>query len=143
MTCIAARMGYICPETSTKNSRKVFVRVSGNQMLPLLPLSIWFSKSLYTSNSPFKHLSDRKCFSTFSRYRPLLLLLSISISVTSAVPNVGIQKDFAPQFPHEGYQPYSGIITSGDISIPEDKSKMSDAQFINLAKVAYDKMIVL
>ena len=77
----------------------------------------------------------------FSRYSPLLLL-SISISVTFAVPNVGIQKDYARQFPREGYQSYSGIIIFDDSSIPGDQSKISDAQFINLAKVAYDEMIV-
>ncbi|MCJ1460469.1 hypothetical protein MMC28_010851 [Mycoblastus sanguinarius] len=36
---------------------------------------------------------------------------------------------------------YSAIIEFTDKSIPGDKNKLSDAQFINLAKVAYNEMV--
>ena len=75
------------------------------------------------------------------RFISLLALLSTLTSIISAVPNLGVQKDFAAQFPREGYQSYSTIVKFNDASIPGDQSKISDAQFINLAKVAYNEMI--
>ncbi|KAI9660702.1 MAG: hypothetical protein M1821_010054 [Bathelium mastoideum] len=42
-----------------------------------------------------------------------------------------------------GPHSYSAIIEFEDRSIPGDPAKMSDAQFINLASIAYDEMILL
>jgi hypothetical protein len=72
----------------------------------------------------------------------LLTLLSTLFSIISAVPNLYISQD-ANQNPQSNLQSYSGIIEFIDKSIPGDSSKMSDAQFINLAKVAYDEMVRL
>ena len=76
-------------------------------------------------------------------YGSLLFLFAILISIISAVPVIGIQKDFQAQFPSDGYQSYSAYIAFPDTSVPGDKTKMSDNQFINLVKHAYDEMIAL
>lgn len=70
-----------------------------------------------------------------------LIVFALLISIISAVPTIGIQKDFATQFPSEGYQSYSAYIAFPDTSVPGDKTKMSDAQLLNLVKHAYDEMI--
>ena len=75
------------------------------------------------------------------RFVFLLTLWSSLVSIISAVPNLGVQRDFEPQFPHDSLMSYSAVIKFNDQSIPGDKTKMSDAQFINLAKVAYDEMV--
>ena len=74
-------------------------------------------------------------------YGFVLFVFAFLISIISAVPTIGIQKDFAPQFPSNGYQSYSAYIAFPDTSVPGDVTKMSDAQFINLVKHAYDEMI--
>lgn len=75
------------------------------------------------------------------RFLSLLILWSLLVSIISAVPNLGVQRDFVEQFPHDSLMSYSAVIKFNDQSIPGDKTKMSDAQFINLAKVAYDEMV--
>ena len=75
------------------------------------------------------------------RFVFLLTLWSSLVSIISAVPNLGVQRDFAPQFPHDSLMSYSAVIEFNDQSIPGDRTKMSDAQFINLAKVAYNEMV--
>lgn len=74
-------------------------------------------------------------------YGSILFVFAFLISIISAVPTIGIQKDFAAQFPSNGYQSYSAYIAFPDTSVPGDKTKMSDAQFINLVHHAYDEMI--
>ena len=76
-----------------------------------------------------------------SRLIAFVSLSSILFVLVSAVPNLGVQKDFAAQFPTDSYQSYSAVVIFDDKTIPGDKAKMSDAQFINLAKVAYEEMI--
>ena len=80
-------------------------------------------------------------FIKIPRFVCLLTLWSSLVSIISAVPNLGVQRDFAPQFPRDSLMSYSAVIEFNDQSIPGDKTKMSDAQFINLAKVAYDEMV--
>ncbi len=63
------------------------------------------------------------------------------VSIVSGVPDLGVQRDFAEQFPRDAYQSYSAVVAFPDKSIPGDRTKMSDGQFINLAKVAYDEMV--
>jgi hypothetical protein len=78
--------------------------------------------------------------------RYLVLLFSIFwtlVSIVSAVPQVGILRDAANKFPRDSFMSYSGVIEFEDKSIPSDKDKMSDAQFINFAKVAYDEMVAI
>jgi hypothetical protein len=71
----------------------------------------------------------------------ILLLLA---SVVLAVPDLGISLDpLPPNAPKDSYHSYSGAILFNDISIPGDSTKMSDAQFINLAKVAYNEMVAI
>ena len=77
----------------------------------------------------------------YSCYGPFLFVLAIFISIISAVPTIGVQKDFGSQFKSDGYQSYSAYIEFPDTSVPSDQTKMSDAQFINLVKHAYDEMI--
>ena len=82
----------------------------------------------------------------FPTARHLVLLLFIFwtlVSIVSAVPQLGILRDAADKFPRDSFMSYWGYIEFEDKSIPSDKDKMSDAQFINLAKVAYDEMVAI
>ena len=72
-----------------------------------------------------------------------LSLFSILISIAFAVPNLGVQRDAKKKFPNSDYTSYSTVVKFSDSTIPGDNTKMSDAQFINLAKVAYDEMVRL
>ncbi|WYZ39564.1 hypothetical protein EsH8_III_001478 [Colletotrichum jinshuiense] len=77
--------------------------------------------------------------SIFFLFSPLVL----------GVPKIGIQRDpnvnpvDGSKPPNDFWHSYSGIIQFQEASIPGDKSKMSDLQFIHLAKVAYDEMLQL
>ena len=71
---------------------------------------------------------------------PVLCLLLVLTSTVSATPNLGIQLDY-DSTPPPLIISYSAAIEFHDTSIPGDKRQMSDAQFINLAKVAYDEMV--
>lgn len=75
----------------------------------------------------------------------LLIALLNLLSVCLAVPDLGIQRDWIhpSRLPSEAVTSYSGIIHFTDPTIPGDKSKLSDAQFVNLAKVAYDRMVAI
>ncbi|KAF8542569.1 hypothetical protein BDD12DRAFT_824407 [Trichophaea hybrida] len=57
-------------------------------------------------------------------------------SQTLAVPYLGITHDFG-QGPTAGVQSYSGVIEFSDTTA----STMSDGQFVNLIKVAYNEMV--
>lgn len=76
----------------------------------------------------------------FRRFIFLLHLLSVLISIVFAVPDLSIIRDYDKEA-QKGLQSYSTIIEFNDKSIPGDASKMPDAKFINLAKVAYDQMV--
>jgi len=69
-------------------------------------------------------------------------ILLLFASLVSAVPTIGIELDsLPPNAPRDSYHSYTGVIAFEDPSIPGDSMKMSDAQFINLAKVAYQEMV--
>lgn len=70
--------------------------------------------------------------------RLLIVLVSI-LPFALAIPNLGIQRDWDSR--RNPVISYSGLIKFDDTSIPGDSSKLSDAQFINLAKLAYDEMV--
>lgn len=80
-------------------------------------------------------------FFNFPRFVSILSFFLTLVFIVSAVPDLGVQRDFVDQFPRDAYQSYSAVVEFSDKSIPGDKTKLSDGQFINLAKVAYDEMI--
>ena len=70
-------------------------------------------------------------------------MLFIAVVSALAVPDLPIQRDWFGEVESTDdpqVQSYSGVIKFDDASIPGDKSKMSDGQFINLAKRASEKM---
>ena len=74
-----------------------------------------------------------------------LVLISLLASLISAIPKIGIQRDYYAGDVNSDTEPrllsYSAEIGFDDKTIPGDKTKMSDAQFINLARRAYDEMV--
>ena len=71
------------------------------------------------------------------------LLLTV-VPIASAIVYIGIQRDYDLEFGMEPrIESYSGIIRFFDPSIPGQVSQMSDGQFINLARRAYDEMVAL
>ena len=74
------------------------------------------------------------------------VLLSTWPWSTLAILAIGIERDYGAKFGFkdpDGIQSYSTIIGFHDKSIPGDASKMSDAQFVNLAAVAYEEIVAL
>jgi hypothetical protein len=78
----------------------------------------------------------------FNRFAFLLTLLSTFFSIISAVPSLSVIRGYSKNI-QTSLQRYSGIVEFKDKSVPGDKSKMSDGQFINMAKVAYGEMVAI
>lgn len=74
------------------------------------------------------------------------LFLSL-VSIIHATPDLGIQRDkmahFSSQETEEGLISYTSLIKFSNEAIPGDASTMTDAQFLNLVRVAYNQMIDL
>ena len=74
----------------------------------------------------------------------ILAVIYILLSFTFATPNVGIRADWIrnPNAANDkDIQSYSSIIKFNDGTIPLDKTKMTDAKFLNLCVVAYNEMV--
>ena len=74
----------------------------------------------------------------------ILAAIQVLVSVTLATPNLGIRPDYLRPV-NDGtdkhIQSYSGIIKFDDGTIPLDKTRMTDAKFLNLCVVAYNEMV--
>lgn len=73
--------------------------------------------------------------------RGLVLLLQL-FSPALSTPILGVSRETLSGPYSNGYQSYSAIIQFDDASIPGDAGIMTDAQFINLAMIGYNEMIV-
>ena len=74
----------------------------------------------------------------------IFAVINLLLCVAWASPNLGIRPDFRDATgatTDRDIQSYSGIIKFDDGTIPLDKSKMTDAKLLHLARVAYNQMV--
>lgn len=74
----------------------------------------------------------------------ILAVIQLLLRFAWTSPNLGIRPDFRPATGEKmdrDIQSYSSIIKFDDGAIPLDKSKMTDAKLLHLARVAYKEMV--
>ncbi|KAL8725890.1 MAG: hypothetical protein Q9181_006250 [Wetmoreana brouardii] len=73
-----------------------------------------------------------------------LAFIQLLLCVAWASPNLGIRPDFRDATDRDtdrDIQSYSGIIKFDDGTIPLEKSKMTDAKLLHMARAAYNQMV--
>ncbi|KAK4692824.1 hypothetical protein P7C71_g4454, partial [Lecanoromycetidae sp. Uapishka_2] len=76
----------------------------------------------------------------------ILVVIQLFYYLTLATPTIGIRADFLDatgQATDKVIQSYSAIIKFADSTIPTDKTKMTDAQLLNLCVLAYNEMVTV
>lgn len=74
----------------------------------------------------------------------ILAVIQLLLCVAWTSPNLGIRPDFrrvTGRQLEKDIQSYTGIIKLDDGTIPLDKSRMTDAKLLHLARVAYNEMV--